>query len=212
MIADEDAALHWLRSLPDCDSLALERLHTFIAMLVFENKRQNLVSAASLSDVWRRHIVDSAQLVCLVPRETSPWLDIGSGAGFPGLIAACLNPTRPSVLVESRQLRARWLQNVVDALELAQVRVEGRALERVAGFEAGVISARAFAPLEKLIRVSLRFSTGRTIWLLPKGRSARHELNALRHQRHTFHVEQSITEPEAGIIVGTLAEQKEKRA
>jgi 16S rRNA (guanine527-N7)-methyltransferase len=64
-----------------------------IAMLVEENARQNLVSAASLGEVWRRHIVDSAQLVAHVPRETSgAWLDLGTGAGFPGLVVAALRP------------------------------------------------------------------------------------------------------------------------
>ena len=86
MIADEAAARDWLRGLPECDDVAMERLERLVALLAEENARQNLVSAVSLSEVWVRHIADSAQLLAHVPRETSsPWLDLGTGAGFPGL-------------------------------------------------------------------------------------------------------------------------------
>jgi 16S rRNA (guanine527-N7)-methyltransferase len=83
--------------------------------------------------------------------------------------------------------------------------VLGQRLEMVESLTAAVISARAFAPLDKLLQLSARFSTSDTLWLLPKGRSAGDELGALKKtQRGLFHVEQSLTDPEAGIIVGHL--------
>lgn len=212
MIADEDAARSWVRDLPECDGIAFGRLERFAGLLAEENRRQNLVAAASLDAVWQRHIADSAQLLRFVPRETASWLDLGSGGGFPGLVIACLRPQAAMVLVESRGLRADWLVRAASALALSNVRVEAQRIERVDRFTAQVISARAFAPLDRLLSLSAGFSTGDTLWLLPKGRSARQELTALCDWRHTFHVEPSLTDAESGIIVGTLTGRKEKRA
>lgn len=204
MIETEGQAKAWLSDLPEADAAAVERLERLVAMLAEENTRQNLVSAASLGEVWRRHIVDSAQLLTHVPRETSPWLDLGTGAGFPGLVVAALRPEMRVVMVESRARRIDWLQRACQALELTEARVEGSRLELVQSFESAAISARAFAPLPQLLALSARFSTKDTMWLLPKGRSAAQELAELSGWLHMFHVEQSLTDAEAGIIVGTL--------
>lgn len=205
MIADEAQARAWLTSLPQADAAAMDRLERLVALLTEENRRQNLVSAASLGEVWRRHIVDSAQLLIHVPRETSgPWLDLGTGAGFPGLAIACLLPASEVLMVESRAKRIDWLSRAIEALDLPAARVLGQRLELVEDTRASVISARAFAPLEKLLGLSARFSTTSTVWLLPKGRSARQELQELTGWNHMFHVEQSLTDPDGGIIVGTL--------
>ena len=107
-------------------------------------------------------------------------------------------------MVESRPLRVEWLQAAIAAMGLTQARVVGRKLEQVETRAMRVISARAFAPLDKLLELSARFSTSDTLWLLPKGRSARDEVNQLSGWAHLFHVEQSLTNPEAGIVVGTL--------
>jgi len=209
MITTEDEAREWLRKLPECDEDAWVRLETLIAMLVEENRQQNLVSAASLEQVWLRHIVDSAQLLPYVSRETSsPWIDLGTGAGFPGLVIAALRPECEVVMVESRTRRVEWLDRARVATGLDNARIAGQRLELVESFPASVISARAFAPLEKLLTISARFSTSDTVWLLPKGRSAKQELEDLRKWRHMFHVEQSLTDPHAGIIVGKLADRK----
>jgi len=209
VITTEDEAREWLRKLPECDEDAWVRLETLIAMLVEENLQQNLVSAASLEQVWLRHIVDSAQLLPYVSRETStPWLDLGTGAGFPGLVIAALRPECEVVMVESRNRRIEWLDRARMAMGLDNARIAGQRLELVETFPVSVISARAFAPLEKLLTISARFSTSDTVWLLPKGRSAKQELEDLRKWRHMFHVEQSLTDPQAGIIVGKLADRK----
>lgn len=204
MIENEAQARIWLQSLPDADPIAIDRLERLIALLAEENRRQNLVSAASLDEVWRRHLADSAQLLTHVPRETSPWLDLGTGAGFPGLVVAILRPDREVVMVESRKRRIDWLERVCAELGLHRARVAGSRLEAVEAFPAAVISARAFAPLAQLLSLSARFSTTDTTWLLPKGRSAAQELVELTDWRHMFHVEQSLTDPDAGIIVGKL--------
>ncbi len=201
MIEDEGAARGLVQTL--CDEAALARLDRFVELLRKENDRQNLVSKTSLAQVWRRHIADSAQLLRHVPRETSPWLDLGTGAGFPGQIIAAMRPEWDVRLIESRKKRVEWLDRVNQELGLTNCRVIGARLEDVESVPAGVISARAFAPMVKLLALSQRFSTAETVWLLPKGRSAAHELRQLApNMRRLFHVEQSQTDPESGIIVG----------
>ena len=204
MIDTEERARHWLRELPSYDAEREGKLDAFSQMLVLENARQNLVAQASLPQLWRRHIADSAQLMCHVPRETATWLDLGTGAGFPGLIVAVLSPEVQVTLVESRTKRASWLSACIEALGIANARVRHGDVKALSAARFDVISARAFAPLDRLFALAARFSTGDTTWVLPKGRSAREELAELRGWRHTFHVEQSLTEPAAGIITGHL--------
>ena len=106
------------------------------------------------------------------------------------------------ILVESRKRRVAFLENCIDRLQLQHCSVIGERLEQIEPFEAQVISARAFAPLTKLLRLSAPFSTRTTRYLLPKGRSAAHELAEAKPKvRKMFHVEQSLTDPDAGIIV-----------
>lgn len=212
MITTEQQAKDWLAAMPEWDATAAERIERLIALLIEENARQNLVAAASLAVIWQRHIVDSAQLLRYVPRETSSsWLDLGTGAGFPGLVVAALRPDCEVVMVESRARRIEWLERVRLGLGLNHARVVGTRLEQVETQAFSVISARAFAPLVRLLDLSARFSTKDTLYLLPKGRSAQQELMELRGWNHLFHVEQSLTDPEAGVIVGQLLGKKGKK-
>jgi 16S rRNA (guanine527-N7)-methyltransferase len=202
VLRDEISARAFVEGLTDAAGML--RLEALSAALINENQRQNLISRPSEAQMWVRHIADSAQLLRFVPRETPsrPWLDLGTGAGFPGLVIAALRPEWKIVLVESRARRVEWLEHMVRELDLGNCRVEGRRLELVEHFKTSVISARAFAPLEKLLSLSAPFSTKATTYLLPKGRSAAQELQAMpRKIRGMFHVEQSLTDEEAGIIV-----------
>lgn len=204
LLKGEAAARTYVENLSD--EAGMRRLDTLVTALVEENQRQNLISKPSEAQIWVRHIVDSAQLLRFVPRETSvgTWLDLGTGAGFPGLVIAALELQREVVLVESRARRVEWLERMIKELDLPNCRVEGQRIELVAPFNARVISARAFAPLEKLLRLSAPFSTKGTTYLLPKGRSAAQELSAMpRKIRKMFHVKRSLTDAEAGIIVST---------
>jgi 16S rRNA (guanine527-N7)-methyltransferase len=210
IIETEDQARSFVAALADDlgDLAAMDRLEHYAALLLAENQRQNLVSRPSEAQLWQRHIADSAQLLTFVPRETlgggaqGPWLDLGSGPGLPGLVIAALCPQMPVVMVESRARRVQFLQDSIAALALPKARVIGDKLERITPFPARVISARAFAPLESLLTLSAPFSTASTRYVLPKGRSAAHELASLRPAiRKMFHVEQSLTDPDAGIIL-----------
>jgi 16S rRNA (guanine527-N7)-methyltransferase len=212
MLANETEARCWLEALPEWDVIARDRLECLVALLGEENRVQNLVSAASLEAVWLRHIADSAQLLLHVPREApGPWLDLGTGAGFPGLAIAALRPETEIVMVESRARRIDWLERARVALGLERASVAGVRVEQLPARPFCVISARAFAPLPRLLELSARFSTRATTWLLPKGRSARQELQQLSGWRHMFHVEQSLSDAEAGVIVGHLDGKKGKK-
>lgn len=185
------------------DENGMARLRKLACALAEENQRQNLVSRESLSRIWHRHFADSAQLLDHVPRGTAPWLDLGSGAGFPGLVIACLRPGDPIHLVESRKRRIEWLLHMRESLQLDHCMIHGCTVQSLDGFRAGAITARAFAPLPKLLDLSARFSTADTIWVLPKGRLAAQEYARLPCPlRSMFHVEPSATGEEAGILVG----------
>ncbi len=201
MIENEEQARSFVAGL--CDEQAVARFEAFIALLAAENEKQNLISANSLNSVWQRHIADSVQLLQHVPRETSPWMDLGSGAGMPGLVIAIARPDLEIHLVESRKKRVVWLEAVASHFGLRKCRVHGARLENVESAPMRVICARAFAPLGKLLSLSARFSTQETVWLLPKGRSAGQELAEQPESvRQMFHVEQSATDPQAGIMIG----------
>ena len=206
MISTEDEARAYLAGLTDAEGMA--RLEAFAALVLAENQRQNLIAKATEPHIWQRHIADSAQLLENVSRETlganagGPWLDLGSGPGFPGLVIAILCPNMPVVLVESRSRRVEFLESAIAALDLRKCRVEGQRLERITPFAARAISARAFAPLPKLLSLSAPFSTSTTRYVLPKGRSAAQELETVKPSiRAMFHVKHSLTDPDAGLIV-----------
>lgn len=178
-----------------------EKLDAYVRLLKVENERQNLVSAATLVQIWERHIADSAQLVRFEPLAGASWVDIGSGAGLPGIVIACL-VDGPVTMVEPRRLRADFLHKVVESLKLEAVVFCGKA-ERVGG-SFDVITARAVAALPRLFEISDHLSTGKTVWAFPKGRSARSELaETKRTWQGRFHVERSVTDADSFIVVAT---------
>lgn len=204
MIESEDQAREFVAA--RCDARSLATLADLVDRLRVENTRQNLVAAATLKMIWTRHIADSVQLLDFVSGQPSPWLDLGSGAGFPGLVIAIARPDIDVVLVESRKLRIGWLQSCISAANLRNCQVIGARLQATETFAAGVISARAFAPLRALVSEAVRFSTTDTVWLLPKGRSAAQEVQQLPARwRPMFHVEPSSTDADSGIVVGRIA-------
>lgn len=178
-----------------------EKLNRYVDLLRQESRRQNLIAASTVEQLWERHILDSAQLVRFEPRAGSRWVDIGSGAGLPGVVIACLI-AGPVTLIEPRRLRAEFLHSVCDSLCLGATVLQGKA-ERVGGTY-DVVTARAVANLGDLLKLSAHLSTTKTVWVLPKGRSAEEELAAARQTWHgEFHVEQSVTDSDSRIVIGS---------
>jgi len=207
----EADARMWLEEHFTVSRETYEKLEAFIAFLKREAESQNLISASTLDHIWDRHIVDSAQLLRFCPEGPQTWIDLGSGAGFPGLVVALLSSHRVT-LVESRGRRIEYLQRAIALLDLeSQVTVAGMPLERVETAPYSVISARAFAPLDKLFDLAARFSTNKTLWLLPKGRNAAKEWEGVKSVwKGEFRIESSVTDAEAGILVGHLTGKDEK--
>ncbi len=152
----------------------MERLHTYLALLRRWQARINLVGPKTLEDPWRRHFLDSAQLLPLMPPVVNRLVDLGSGAGFPGLVLAILSGV-PVTLVESDQRKCAFLLEAARAttttLEVLPARIES-----LAPGDADVVTARALAPLAKLISYAVNWLAPNGICLFPKGRSAADEL------------------------------------
>jgi len=190
----------------DVSRETFEKLEAYAGLLRGENQRQNLISATTLDLLWERHILDSAQLVRFEPHAGASWVDIGSGAGLPGIVVACL-VGGPVTLVEPRRLRADFLHRAAESLSLKAKIVLGKA-ER-AGGKYDVITARAVANLSQLLEISAHLSTRKTTWVLPKGRNAERELaDAQQAWQGAFHVERSVTDPESRIVVVTGVRSK----
>jgi 16S rRNA (guanine527-N7)-methyltransferase len=181
----------------------LEPIERLVELVRRENDRQNLVARSTLDSIWARHVYDSAQLLRWAPGAGS-WLDLGSGAGFPGLVIAALTEA-PVTLVEARPLRVAFLREAAAAMGLrSTVEIVGGRVETLPHRSYGAITARAFAPLPRLLALAHRFSESATCWVLPKGRSAPAELEAIVGTwQGDFRVEPSVTDPAAGIIVAT---------
>ena len=177
------------------------QLQRFAELLRAEAGRQNLVSRATLDGLWERHVLDSAQLVRFEPTGGASWVDIGSGAGLPGIVIAAL-VGGPVALVEPRRLRAEFLQRAVADLGLGpRVTVHCTKAERVEG-RFDVITARAVARLDRLLEISTHLSTRKTVWVLPKGRGAQSELaDARRSWQCEATSAPSLTDPRSEILV-----------
>ncbi|WBY06941.1 16S rRNA (guanine(527)-N(7))-methyltransferase RsmG [Sphingomonas sp. 7/4-4] len=197
----EDEAGAWIR-----ERFGVSRetqLDHYAALLRAEAANQNLIAASTLDTLWARHFVDSAQLVPLASDASrGTWLDVGSGAGLPGLVAAILLD-RPVVLVEPRTRRVEFLRHVVSELRLPRVTVQQSKVESYRPTNrAAIVSARAVAELSQLLASTAHCTDSSTIWLLPKGQNAQSEVVAAQTKwQGVFHVEPSITQPDSGIVV-----------
>jgi 16S rRNA (guanine527-N7)-methyltransferase len=171
------------------------------ALLADWNERINLVSAASLAEFWPRHVFDSAQLLPLAPAARS-WVDIGAGAGFPGLVLAVLLKTTPCArvhLVESQAKRCKFLTEAVEALslpaEVHNVRAEELALK------ADVVTARAVAPLGRLLTFAWPYFVKGAVGLFFKSEGVEGEIaDARKAWRFTCNVTPSLSDPRGRIL------------
>ena len=184
-----------------------DRLAAYVAQLREWQKRINLIGPATEDDIWGRHIADSLQLVRLAPAGATTWLDLGSGAGLPGLVLAIALADRPGLavhLVESNARKAAFLR--VAALETgAPVTVHTDRIEILGAREdrprPDVITARALAPLDRLLAYAEPFMWKTTVCLFPKGRDVAQELTqAATCWRIVWDSTPSVVDPAAAIL------------
>ncbi len=164
----------------DVSRETLARLKAYGGLLADWNVRHNLVSRSSLEDMWRRHFLDSAQLVRLVPAKARTLIDLGSGAGFPGLVLAELLRGRVQVtLIEATAKKCRFLEAVAQRLGLPVV-VKNERAEDAARSAFDVVTARACAPLPLLLHYAQHFAGPTTTCLFLKGQNVEAELTEAR--------------------------------
>lgn len=149
LAADRERAL----ALTPVSRETVDRLDRFVALLLETQRHTNLIGPTTVPELWTRHIADSLQLLALAP-DGRIWVDLGSGGGFPGLVLACALAERPNAvvhLIESNGKKAAFLRQVIRELALPARVHEQRIEDFVPDFTADVITARAVAPLPKLL-------------------------------------------------------------
>lgn len=184
----------------------VEKLEAYEALLKQWQKAVNLVSPATLSDIWHRHFADSAQLAAPAGAPKS-WVDLGSGAGFPGLVIAILFANHDNCivhLVESNGRKCAFLAEVARQtgvrVHVHQKRIEAVAQDGAVGV-ADIVSSRALAPFDRLFGLAHRFFGSNTIGLFLKGREARQEIDgADPHWRFSHKIMPSLTSADGKII------------
>jgi 16S rRNA (guanine527-N7)-methyltransferase len=182
----------------------LEKFDAYAALLADWQTRMNLVGPSTLGTIWQRHFTDSAQILVLAGNGRS-WLDIGAGAGFPGLVIALLDSEARLTLVESITKKCRFLDEVVRTLELQdRVAIENRRIESLPRTKFDVITARALAALDQLFDWGLPYAGSGTRWVLPKGARVDTELS-IASERFAFDytLVPSRTDAAARIVVAS---------
>lgn len=162
------------RSLTDVSCETLVRLEAYAELLRKWQRKINLVGHRSLQDLWRRHFLDSAQIFDLAPADASRWLDLGSGAGFPGLVIAILG-VADMHLAESDSRKCAFLREAARVTE-TRVTIHNCRIEALPPLAADVITARALAPMSRLLDLTLPQAERKTVALFLKGKTANAEL------------------------------------
>ncbi|MFZ5618599.1 MAG: 16S rRNA (guanine(527)-N(7))-methyltransferase RsmG [Pseudomonadota bacterium] len=182
----------------------LERLLAFDAALLDWSSRHNLIARSTVPDRWERHYRDSAQLFALIPPGAKTLVDLGSGAGFPGLVLAAMGAGRglKVSLVESIGKKAAFLQAAIDAMGLTNARVIPQRIESITISPPDVVTARALAQLDKLLGYAHEFSGEKTVLIFPKGQDVEDELTAAAKSWHmNLEKRPSVTSPGSAILV-----------
>ena len=193
-----------LAGFADVSRETVDRLIAFDQLIRKWNPTINLISKASIDDLWSRHIEDSAQLYQHIPLDAVRCVDIGSGGGLPGIVLAAISadlaPERRFTLVESDQRKATFLRQAVRTLDL-NVEVLSSRTEALAPLGADVLSARALAPLVKLLISAQRHLASGGTCLFPKGETYAKEIADARKQ-FVFECDavQSRTDPKGAIL------------
>jgi 16S rRNA (guanine527-N7)-methyltransferase len=167
----------------DVSRETMDRLRAFHAIVVKWNSKINLIARSTESDIWTRHIVDSAQIFDLAPSNSQHWADFGSGGGFPGMVVACIaaekNPDLRVTLVESDQRKCAFLRTA--SLELGlKPDILTQRIEAIPPLGADVVSARALASLDQLCAFAHRHLSPHGTALFPKGKTADQEIESAR--------------------------------
>jgi len=189
----------------DVSRETLDALKYFEDLVVLWNPAINLISNSSVSDLWSRHIVDSAQLFLFTLPDEGLWLDVGSGGGFPGIVVSIvakeLAPSLRVVLVESDNRKCVFLRTVIRELGLS-VKVINDRIENVKLDDVVYLSARALRNLNSLLFIVENNVSRETVCVFPKGRSYKKELvESQKNWKFDFNLIDSNTSEDSKVIV-----------
>lgn len=179
----------------------LARLKIYADLLTDWSARQNLVAKSTLPDLWYRHFWDSAQLSALIPKNAQTVADLGSGAGFPGLVLATIRPDLQVHLYEATAKKCAFLRESAKRMGVT-VKVHNTRVEDLHPEIFDIVTARALAPLSLLLGYSHRFTGANTVCLFLKGQNLGPELTeASKYWKMKFSLVPSQTNPSAAIVV-----------
>jgi len=180
---------------------SIEILKIFVNELIIANKRHNFISKSTEDDIWHRHILDSAQLVKFVDFSKGSLSDLGSGAGFPGLILAIFNENEDFhvKLYEKSPVKRAFLQNISKILSI-KVEIKGNVFEEI--IDTDYVVSRAFRKLELIIQVSREIVKNSHKLIVLKGQNAQEDIKkAFKREKYDYKLEDSITNKESKVII-----------
>jgi len=182
-------------------SKSIAALNIFVDALISANKKHNFISQSTEADIWHRHILDSAQLVKFVDFSKGSLSDLGSGAGFPGLILAIFNKNKDFhvKLFEKSPVKRAFLNEISNKLSI-KVEIKGNIYEEIV--DADYIVSRAFKKFEVIIQVSREIVKKPHKLIVLKGQNAQEDLKkAFKREKYAYKLEDSITNNESKIII-----------
>lgn len=194
--------------------LSFSAMNHFAQMLVDEGETRGLIGPRELPRLWSRHLVNSAAIVDFIPQRAQ-MLDVGSGAGFPGIVAAIMRPDVDVHLVEPMLRRIEWLDDVIVELGLDNVTLHHKRAEELHGQgKADVVTSRAVANLRKLVPITLPLVRSGGSLLALKGRKAAEEISDAQKLfkkfgvvRSQVHEVPSVMEEESTMVVELIRAQ-----
>ena len=181
----------------------LNRINKFVKYLLSFNKKYNLISQSSETDIWTRHILDSAQLVKFIEFDDNSSLsDLGSGGGFPGIILSIFNknPRFHVKLHEKSPVKTKFLENVIKLIGLNAKVIKGDIFGQI--IDSKYVVCRAFKKMDKLIQVSREICKKPHKFIVLKGKSAQEELEkTMKNEIFKYSLEKSITSKDSKIVI-----------
>ena len=185
----------------DDGKLILNKLSEYKKILIKENEFMNLIGKSTLIDLDERHLLDCIQLVKYLPQHEKSVMDIGTGAGLPGIILSIIG-FKNLHLVEKSPKKSFFLENCKLRLGLNYI-VHNKSISEISNLNIDCITARAFASIEKIISMTKKIINKQTKFILLKGKSYLTELETINPQKYFWETHPSITSSESKIIIMT---------
>jgi len=177
----------------------LQKLYEYKKMVIDENEKMNLIGRSTIDDFDQRHLLDCIQIIKYLPHNEKTHMDIGSGAGLPGIVLSIIG-YKNIHLVEKSTKKSIFLENCKSRLGLEYI-IHNKSITDLKDIKVDYITARAFAPIEKIISLTKKFIYKHTKFILLKGKSYLSEIQLINQNKYFWEAHPSITSDESRIIV-----------